>query len=83
MMALKNAGADSLPPSDPAVVKALNACNGVAEWRGGLESVPAALGYASASELNDQGFVNDLQVVCAGNSTTATCKDASERGLLG
>jgi hypothetical protein len=82
MVALKSAGADTLPPSDPAVEKALSECDGVAEWRGGLDAVPAALGYASAAEIKDQVFVNDLQVVCAGNAATPTCQDASRQGLL-
>jgi hypothetical protein len=63
-------------------VRALTACRDVAEWIGGLDAVPGALGYSSPSELNDETVINDLQVVCSGSPKTPTCKDAQRRGLL-
>ena len=82
MSALEDAGADTLEPSDPAVTKTLRACRTVAEWRGGLEAVPGALGYDSPVELNDQVLTNDLQVVCIGNRGTPVCKEALRKKLL-
>lgn len=82
MSALEEAGADTVEPSDPAVSNTLKACRTVAEWRGGLEAVPGALGYDSAEDLNEQVLKNDLQVVCIGNLGTPVCKEALRKELL-
>jgi hypothetical protein len=83
LAALEAAGADAVEPGEPVVTKALTDCGNVAGWIGGLDAVPGALGYGSASELTDETLINDLQVVCAGSPHTATCNDARSRSLLG
>lgn len=79
--AWEKGGADTLDPNHKAVVNTLNACGTLAEWLGGLQAVPEALGYESAGELNETTVLNDLQIVCS-NARTKVCRNAVKLGVL-
>lgn len=81
LSSLQEAGADTVEPGNPALNKALTDCQDVAQWRGGIESIPAALGYTS-KDINAQLIADDLEIVCMGELNLPVCSDAIRLGVL-
>lgn len=73
----------TLEPSDPLAVATLTKCVTLAEWRGGLETHPAALDYEKASDIGVGNVLSDLTILCGGQSGLPVCTDARKLGVIG